>query len=233
MADRFFDFKSQQQDGRIRKYTEIECGKCGQTGATEMNGPASHAPPEVVRKKFQQQGWKVGRTARQDRCPDCLEAARNDRKKIDMPKTAPVPPQTREVRKEAGNVVAISKTGVATKMAEEPMPEGGVPPMSRTDRRIIFGDIDEVYESEDAGYQPGHSDETVAKTLGVRVEWVRQVRTEMFGPAEGTKRNREIREIKEAYTKAEKNIAALLDDAQQIMADMNDINTRIRALEKE
>lgn len=55
--------------------------------------------------------------------------------------------------------------------------------MTRSERRIIYAKIEDVYSKEDNGGYIAHwTDQLVADDLGVHVEWVAEIRDENFGP---------------------------------------------------
>jgi hypothetical protein len=54
--------------------------------------------------------------------------------------------------------------------------------MGKTERRIIFAKLNDVYLDEKVGYADDWSDAKVAQDLGVPVEWVALVREPDFGP---------------------------------------------------
>ena len=62
-----------------------------------------------------------------------------------------------------------------------PLPPVGVKPMGKSDRRVIFIKLDEVYQDEKKGYLPGWTDQRVATDLGIPEAWVKEIREENFG----------------------------------------------------
>lgn len=176
-----FDACTVRDCGQQMRGARATCGydKCKTSNTVRVNTFAHGDPNEVVERyitrKFEALGWKIGRTAKDNRCPKCFsaiklaaknkhhakekEASMNDKKVVPM-KVAP------QLLAQATEAPAI-----------EPHR-----PMTRDDRRIIFNKIDEVYAGETVGYSAGWSDERIAKDLGVPRGWVGKIRDENFGP---------------------------------------------------
>lgn len=102
MAERIFDFVKTTHDGRALSAFRIDCHHDGckahqlmvQTGAKRM-------PPTAATQYFRKHGWLVGRTARQDRCPDHHRQRRANPKVsiMDKPQAAEPRTMTREDRR--------------------------------------------------------------------------------------------------------------------------------------
>jgi chromosome segregation ATPase len=73
-----------------------------------------------------------------------------------------------------------------TKPPEIPMPSFAPildnRPMDRTDRRLVFSRLNELYVDEKTGYSADWTDAKVAQDLGVPVDWIAEVREADFGP---------------------------------------------------
>jgi hypothetical protein len=54
--------------------------------------------------------------------------------------------------------------------------------MTRTEKRIIYAKLEEVYADETTGYRGSWTDERVAIDLGIPKEWVSLIREDAFGP---------------------------------------------------
>jgi hypothetical protein len=218
-------------DGATRRGFSVTCGYCGKPGKVAVNsfrvgaGHDGDQESRYVRKKFSDEGWKIGDREKDDRCPECfakiLNAAAN--RKIE--------------NKGTSSVVELRP-----KPAAEPNRE-----MQLDDRRIIFSTINERYLSKDKGYQDGWSDIRVSTDLGVPLEWVQKLRQENFGP-EGA--NEQLR-AELAAAKAdcvalvprlgslfklieanEKSLAALRKSAEEFEIDGSKCEERLTKIEK-
>ena len=142
----------------------------------------------------------------------------------------PVPPNTRQVL----DTHTVAKDGVVTLL-----PGVGVSAdtparvMDREEKRILFGELDAAYEDAEHGYKPGHTDKSVAEALGVPVVWVRQLREEMFGPAEGDKATKKIIELHARLDKldakiieAAESVATLMTEAQGVRLELNNLQRK-------
>lgn len=110
--------------------------------------------------------------------------------------------------------------------------DAALPELSRADRRIIFAKLEEVYESEEAGYKSPWTDQAVARDLGshIPVGWVAQVREENFGPL------RDNAEIRGLFDRVATNVAeakgfldevkAVRKEAAELVAKVNDLARR-------
>lgn len=99
-------------------------------------------------------------------------------------------------------------------IAEQPKP------MSREDRRLIFGKIDDVYLDERRGYEDGWSDKRIADELGCPLAWVKAVRDENFGPEGLSEASREaVAQIKELSASV-KRVEGIIADAQKQLSEL-------------
>jgi hypothetical protein len=55
-------------------------------------------------------------------------------------------------------------------------------PCNRAGRRKIIKELGRVYVDDEVGYMHGEGDETVAKRLGMPLDWVTSLRDQLFGP---------------------------------------------------
>lgn len=205
-------------------------------------------PPDAVGSKARRGGWKVGRNESRDRCPahihnrGHIEMAANGRNHGGAGRTIgeiyedkpPVPPGTRQVF----DTHTVAKDGLVTLRADRPLDlPAGTPfverTMDREEKRILFGELDAAYQDAEHGYKPGHTDKTVADALGVPVVWVRQLREEMFGPAEGDKTLKEMAALLErqialetSINDAKETFAALLKEAHSISIRLTDLKSK-------
>lgn len=96
--------------------------------------------------------------------------------------------------------------------------------MSRSDRRVIFAQLEECYADETSGYKTPWTDAGVAKHLGVPQAWVATVREENFGPAQD---NQEIRDLLARGAAAAKEAQSLLNDAKAISQEVRALVERV------
>lgn len=168
-------------------------------------------PSVVLEKRFKAKGWEVGKSAKHDLCPGCVEKVQAERRK----------------RKQGRlKVTDMSKVnGVIAGAASEPVRK-----MERDDRRLILSKLDAVYLDEARGYQSPWTDKKVADDLNVPLAWVAELREENFGPASD---NQEIREMLDRVTANAKSAMELLHEAKAVRAEgaalvdrINDLNRR-------
>lgn len=156
-------------EGRRVRGFSMTCGHCGVSSGVPVNSfrvGAIDQEDRFIRKKFEDKGWKIGKSPSQNRCPGCFGAILNAARK----------------KKEGSEV---SQTVVQ-------LPTSALREMTREDKRIVFEKINENYLSEKDGYAPGWTDAKIAIDLGIPRSWVKDIREEMFGP-EGS--NEDIRKI--------------------------------------
>lgn len=153
--------------GRHQRGAKITCGHCGVIHTIVVNtwkGHSSNTEMETyyAAEKFRKDGWKVGKSAHQNRCPGCFSAI----------KIAATRKRKETLMNTTSKVVPIPTNG--------PIEEHR--PMTRDERRIIFSKIDELYVGDKTGYVEGWSDARIATDLGVPRAWVSSLREEYFGP---------------------------------------------------
>ena len=199
-------------------------------------------PPDAVSSKARRAGWKVGRGPSRDRCPTHAKHTRENDNMAREPAGFDIgvedrlpqrlPAQTREVHK----THAVAKDGVVTVLAERanvPTEPAPARVMDREEKRILFGELDAAYQDAEHGYKPGNTDKSVADALGVPIVWVRQLREEMFGPAEGDKTLKEMAALLQRQIALETSVneardlfASLLKEAQSISIRLTDLKTK-------
>jgi hypothetical protein len=184
---------------------------CGQQGEV-LDTSASTLPSAVVERKFKQKGWEVGRDPSKDFCPSCVATRLAARRGTRL--------------KPIQNVVREDTTMPLANGADT------LPEMSRSDRRIIFAKLEEVYQDEEHGYTVGWTDQTVARDLGshIPVGWVAQVREENFGPA---KDNEEVRDMLARVEKSTIEAKAILAEAKKVRAEASAMVERVNGLSKQ
>lgn len=195
MAERFT-----QKDMPANRVYSIRCSDCGVRGEIAPTNAAGCLPPEMVTKKFNQRGWKVGTTPRKDVCPEC-------RKRDSM------------------RIAKVDKNLRAEIIDLHPKKEEPVEPkktISREDRRIILAKLNEVYQDEKTGYRPGWNDDKVAVDLGVFTKWVADLRAENFGDLPVSAIDQgfldEARQVLEQIQQVGREAIALRDEARTMMA---------------
>lgn len=57
--------------GRFQRSHQIICASCGTVGNVTANNGQKHLPETMIKKKFQQQGWGVGKKPTDDVCQTC------------------------------------------------------------------------------------------------------------------------------------------------------------------
>ena len=152
MADRTFETATREFGDKRLPVALVRC-ECGTEGTFRSSSFNGHLPNDVIARKFEENGWRIGRKSTQDKCPTCTEKKATPMKKQCEAVTAPVI------------------------VAEAP------PKMDRASRRIIFAKLEEIYISETIGYAPGWNDDKVAADLGCARAWVAEIREQNFGPA--------------------------------------------------
>lgn len=194
--------------GRRFTYTsggafQIRC-KCGATEEVGRRGSSKGGilPPEAIARFFASRGWKVGQTARKDRCPECFHKTKPAKKPAEQEGADQMATKVQEVRP--------PRPGAS----EEPPRE-----MKKDDRRIIFGKLDEVYIDERSGYCKDWNDERVSKELGCPRAWVAQVRDENFGPQKSDQ-SEEVSHLKFKIESLEKDAHALDKEAERISGEV-------------
>lgn len=179
-------------------------GEIGDNGSAEL-------PPDIVRKKFQQKGWEVGKNRTHDVCPICVEnraSARRSKKEAPLkPVIVTAPPPHRDF--------------AAEEAAEAPKK------MDTEDRRIIFAAVDERWAGKDAGYSAPWTDQAIASHLGVPLAWVIEVRSQFFGEVRD---NQEIRDLLERVDKVSVAASQKVAEAFQLHQKMIGFNKDVNAL---
>jgi len=197
--------------GKAARGLAITCGKCGREerqhfAVMQQSGKDDDNIVErLATRKFE--GWKIGKSPGQHRCPDCVARAAQMR------------------------YVHAEKEGITPMLTTTPPRE-----MSRTDRRLIFAKLEEAYGDEKTDYQRDWTDDRVAKDLGTPVAWVRLVREENFGPlATNPEIDRVLDEARkwraDVLTLVERT-TTLLAESRKLGTRGEDIERRIATIQK-
>jgi hypothetical protein len=194
------------EDGSKVHAHVLTCHLCGKSDNIRSSN-SKPLPEEVVRRKFQQKDWIVGKNDKRklDTCPACIAAAK-DNGVID---TVPEPEETMPMT------------------APRPDP-------SRSDRRKIRDALDEHY-IEDKGYAKDMTDAKLADRLNVPRIWVEEMRVMLYGDEttneEAEQIKAEMAKIKkalvEAETEAYKVLTTLDDKIKSLQQRMSKLETKV------
>lgn len=174
---RAFQELKEFHDGKILKGAVITCYKCGATDKYfNFQGSVSteHLPKEFARK-----GWLVGKNERMDMCPTCISKLRGPK-----PKQEEFPVFTTPLPITLPTVAPVASIPVAVTPVVKSLPPvaDAERPMDRTDRRLVFARLNELYVDETTGYSDDWTDAKVAADMGVPIDWIAEVRDSDFGP---------------------------------------------------
>lgn len=228
-----------QYGGKPHRGYKLRCGNCSaeeRKPSNTMKGSSSGPETQVkelraMQRKFEGEGWFIGATVRQTRCPECIREAATARA------NKPAAPSLRLVAA-AANITRVAPAQVPVALQptipEQPtmtQPKAPEPrEMSREDRRIIFAKLNEVYVNDKVGYGDEWTDKLVAEDLGIPMAWVALVRDENFGPIGGN-------EIIAARIAEAKAVVAecnrLLEAGSTLKAQMDQVQAQINALNRE
>ncbi len=200
---RHFTPKTEEPDvGRVREFETIKrhdnatnklvmgykvrCSKCNNT--EEYISNKGLQPHEFVSSVFRKRGWMIGASPRADLCPthatpmrakpveptpveDGITFTNNPPAKKEEPMQVPLPTPSPNMQ-----AVAAVVSKPPTVIEHDPNN------MGKTEKRIIFAKLNEVYQDEVTGYSGDWTDAKLAADLGVPVAWIAEVRSEDFGP---------------------------------------------------
>lgn len=203
----------------------IWCSRCGRNEVVPLRGGVHTVQQSLADKIFQRKGWLIGRRRKQDICPECIQRERDERNARRTAINAKTDPTIADIWPTKDNIITLkpvepkpmniaappSNPVVATIVPQPPRE------MSRSDKRIIFNKLEEVYIDENTGYSSGWSDQRVAVDLGVPIEWVRSLRDENFGP-EG-----HSPEAKALFDEARKLLDSARGEREQIIQKINEL----------
>jgi hypothetical protein len=210
--------------GHQRRGAKARCGHCDRTESIHVNTSKSHGDDDeqvekAVVHKFENLGWKIGKTAAQHRCPQCFSAIKAAAKSRNG--------RTVHLSQKVVSITPVEIPPTQVVVAAAPPPQSERRP-TREERRIIHNKIDEKYTSETTGYSMGWNDKRVADDLGVPVAWVSEIRDANFGP-----------NIDEAMTQVISDAKGLLDElkaarysADPILASLKALDERAERIEK-
>ena len=162
--DNRFRMVSDLVEGTYQRFQTARCGACqweDRLRDTTRNG----APPEMVKRKFQQRGWEMGQRPTDDECPKCVT------------KRKALSPSQKRAAWCAINNVPRAKEKKPVMAIETPRQP------SIDDKRRIREALFDHYLEEKGCYAKAHSDKSVAAGLNVPSAWVTATREALgFGP---------------------------------------------------
>ena len=253
MAQRIFpqDHVEHTEGHWVRAY-RIQCGNpsCMEIEKVSINTSGSSGGDDSdqlnrrAQRKFEEQGWKIGKRDKDDRCPLCVNSSATvipmpppaeSSVRADLLQTtapAPLPPYATQ----DDNAFLKPKSGAGQ------LAHGGRA-ITREDKRAIAAKLEDVWSNQEHGYQSGWSDNRVAKDMRCPIGWVADVRDDMFGPVGESPELRaimaEAQEVftamKETRAEVQRNIGAaelLWSDIKKGQSDIQRLGARADGLEK-
>ena len=230
---------AQDESGKHVSGQAVRCSQEGCTASERIvtNNHHHRLPDTVLRKKFQQRGWRY-------KSGDwlCPEHAFPRKPKLEVVPSVfrldplPVPPVT-----PAPSTVVTKPIPSPEPIKEIAMPEptpirsfadlanAAIEKMGRADRQRIFREIDANWDGDRGRYLGNAGDQSIATQLNVPRAWVEHIRAEAFGDAAD---NEELEELAEAIKIIEGKIAVAETDAQKIVTRMTALYTEVRQLKE-
>lgn len=217
------EFETEHKMRRLFAKVQCSCGTKAELPRPFLAGgrDSKRAHNERVFKQiadqFTRDGWLIGRRAQDDLCPKCVAA------------TMPKKPTLTLIPKESVPMLPVTTNEPAE--------------MTRDDGRVIFAKLEDVYDTNRAGYRAGWTDQKLATDLGVPRAWVEQVRKQFFGPeggnpeiaaalAEAKALVEEVRPLLARLDQLKAQMGSTQAEAQKIAAKVEIIDRRIAAIEK-
>lgn len=204
-------------DGQIfNRGLVIRCSCCGITDARPVPRQSNTCDQSFADRIFRNKGWEVGRSRKEDVCPECVKQRQEARQSMRKAKELVIMP---------AQIIPINKKTEESQMQTNKAISAEPRQMTRDDRRLIFGKIDEVYVDANEGYGKGWTDQKVATDLGIPVAWVRTIREENFGP-EGL--NPDLRAAIEDAKKLFMSMQATHDAFRKTMSDYSERMSKLQ-----
>lgn len=185
------------------------CQACQITEYVKTQTGHRRLPAVGVAQALRNRGWQIGSTARKDRCPDCVAAAKKHKH--------PAKEGDEEMREAPVVELRPPMPGASEHEPRE---------MTREARRIVFAKLEEVYFDEKTGYTKGWHDQRVAEELNYPRKWVETIRDENFGPQKA-EQSFEVIELTSRIDQMERDGAALVEEASAIRRTAE--NARVQA----
>jgi len=209
MRDRNFErfpFSKSEQGMISRKAT---CGLCGEVALVSDKG--NGIPADQIALKLRQRKWRVGKSADDDRCPQCVAAEAAVKRR--RPKVS-------------DNVIQLHEDQPMVEAVLSPAPVADPPRKpTREDRRRISEALDLHYDIDGARYRKAATDDSLAKHLTVPRAWVTEIRDLMYGP-EG---NEQDELTAKAIIDLEASLKRLADDFMERYAKIEADVTALKA----
>lgn len=174
-----FEHNVVMHEGKAVKALQCNCGGCTFVQQIKVNTfsvttgrEADIQTFQTVKRKLEKDGWFIGNSWRQDRCPRCIAEQRSATAR-----------DTIERQKEKQQVSVVS----ARPNPQALLPPGGIVngevmrKPSFEENKLIRMKLEEVYIENNGGYQPGWTDARVATDLGCPRAWVAANREMNFG----------------------------------------------------
>jgi len=185
-----FRMTTDMLEGRYQRFQSTTCRACGYEG-TFLDTTRKGAPPEMVKKKFQQKGWEMGQRSTDDECPKCVT------KKRELS-----PAQKRAAFCRINNVTRLP----AKVTPKEPAVQAEQPRQpNQADKTRIRQHLMDYYDESLGIYQDDFSDRKIGEMLKVPFAWVSNMRDAMgLGPDENEAGGQFNQAIKEARAEAKR-----------------------------
>lgn len=185
----------------------LECFECGAEVFMNITKSTS-IPDEAVANYFRNKGWNIGRRADRCICATCVQK----------------------------NLAAQREKAAKSKAEKQTFKEADMKPenknISPVDRRIIYSEIDGAYGN--SGYKPGYTDASLAEGLGVKVEWVAEIREHFFGPAvDHREAEAMIKRIDDAVATGKEMAESLIAASEDLKQRATDLIAGLSALTEE
>lgn len=200
--------------GKSTRHFVIRCGACKRreefpVNAMRCNIADDSREQRMAENKFKRAGWEVSnRRPADDRCPDCRKHKENPMANTHAQQTNSKP-----------NGADHDPDPVYV----PPPPEAHFPNYDQ--KGYINIALQQHYESPVAGYKSGWTDSRVAADLGYPVEWVAEIRENMFGPVAD---NPEIR----AVVDEARAFCARVDEKHALMQRFGaDMDAKLKAID--
>jgi len=194
-------------EGRYARYQSATCRECGYEGIF-LDTTKKGAPPEMVKKKFQQKGWEMGQRSTDDECPKCVG------KKREMS-----PAQKRAA---FCRINSIKPRPDNATPKEKPMKAEQPRQPTQADKTRIRRELMDYYDEALGLYLDDFSDRKLGENLNVPFAWVANIRDAMgLGPDKN-----------EAGGQFNEAIKLAKDEAKKLRADAEANLEAAAALEK-
>jgi hypothetical protein len=197
-----------RSDPHSAMIVDLPCSKCGMVEQAWRSG--NIVPPDIVAKKLQRQGWRLGNKAGAHLCP----YHRKEKEEMTKPKLI------------AGNDTALS-TG--TVIAEDSLTSD----QTRKARRDALDLLDCNFNVETGQFKAGESDATIAELTGLSEKAVADLREQFYGPVkedpEARKLRHEITALAGEIVKEERRSAEAIAKMRQELEGLSKLADRVLA----